>query len=245
MKKKFFIAAIVARCGGNFPSEVCCTLFEKQSSNEFEQVGIDTRRCAACMRLCRCWVGLPAYSSLVLDVDLSEFGTERKLLKETIELRVEKVGVSNDELIVDDDIYIRVSVRWVSPTPQGRQESCGMELEEDDDESSDDEMSRGDEQMTEASCSPVASSSNPASHWALHAHQIRPFSTPSLEIFSVFIDYYRIVLFKRNRDDPAQPGTDGFTALSRSMVIVPLNSSLIIEANLVNGLVDQVLSYYL
>ncbi|GFP98120.1 hypothetical protein PHJA_001956100 [Phtheirospermum japonicum] len=187
---------IVARYGGNFPSEAC-------------------------------WVGLPAYSSLLLDVDLSEFGTERKLLKETIELRVERGGVSNDELIVDDDIYIRVSVSWVPPTPQGRQESRGMELEDDDDdddddESSDDEMLSGDEQMTEASCFPVAPSSNLASHWAL---QSMPFSTPSVEIFSVFIE------------DPAQPGAGGVISLSRSRVVVPLNSSLIIEAKLWNGVV--------
>ncbi|GFQ08400.1 hypothetical protein PHJA_002984000, partial [Phtheirospermum japonicum] len=152
---------VVARYG-NHPSEECFTLFEKQCDNEFERVEIDMIKCIASMRLSRWWVALPAYSSIVLDVDLSEFGTERKLLKEMVEFPAKKESVSADDFIVDNNILIHVSVGWCSSKPQGRQESCGMELEDDDDdddESSDDEMSN-DDQMDEASCVSVASSSN-------------------------------------------------------------------------------------
>ncbi|GFP88335.1 hypothetical protein PHJA_000977200 [Phtheirospermum japonicum] len=237
---------IVARYGNN-PCRSEFTLFEKQCDNEFERVENDPRSGISSMRLSRCWVGVPAYSSLILDVDLSEFGTGRKILKETVELRVENERESGDKFIVDDNILICVKVGWVSSMPQGKQESYGMELDdEDEDESSDDEMSGDDEQMDEVSCVPVASSSNLSRPWVLHAHQYIPLSASFVEIFSVFIgreNYKALQVYgsiQRNQDDPAQPATDGFIALCRSLVIVPEHSSIIIEATLANGLSDEV-----
>lgn len=45
-------------------------------------------------------------------------------------------------------------------------------------------------------------------------------------------DYYRVVLFQRNQEDPAQTSGNGMISLSRSMVVVPLNSSIVVETNL-------------
>ncbi|KAL3625377.1 hypothetical protein CASFOL_030831 [Castilleja foliolosa] len=389
---------IVARYGNNSRGPEC-KLFEKQYDNEFEQVERDPRIGTTSMRLSRCWVCVPAYSSIILDLDLSEFGTGRKILKETVELRVEDI-VSDDEFIVDDDILIRVRVEWVPSPLQGQLDDD--DDDDDDDDNDDDESSCGeimcdDEQMDEESCFPVASSSNLSRRWTLYPPEIDSISF--VEIFSVFIgrekykplqvygsiqvaskeaafyifkreakedafglsehsktlpvldgprvfnnwiplkmkidlkdvesqwhikgyvkwnwtnilfasrwlnkqlcsviqgqdgnfaaihytifseyfakyasvellcipkngghfrpkvhgslvaqyhnydytsrynkDYYRIVLFQRNRDDAAQPGADGFIPLSRSMVVVPNDSSLIIEANIGDGLCDE------
>ncbi|KAL2928447.1 Ribosomal protein S6 kinase delta-1 [Bienertia sinuspersici] len=380
---------IVARFGIIFGSHASeeYTLFEKQS-NEFERVDLSPRKRMGGMRLSRGWVGVPAYSSLILDLDLSEFGTERKILKETVELRVENGLVSGDKFIVDD-ILISVRVGWHSPRPRGRctEEVCGIELE---DESSSDEIppqettkEESDEQMIEA-CVPEASS-NTRPPWFLRAHQNSRAEFKAMQVygsievsssactFDVFkreakdafvlsehsktlpvidgfrvyddcdslevkidlkdvenclcirgyiewdwevrdngslcldnqlcsivqgeqcfaaihytvfseavqanidvlyipksehvdvhpkvygsliaqynnYDYisqynkdnYRIVLFQRNQENPAQPGNNGMIALSRSVVAVPVKSSLIIEANLWNGISDQVLSF--
>ncbi|KAL3625375.1 hypothetical protein CASFOL_030829 [Castilleja foliolosa] len=367
---------IVARYGNNSRGTEC-TLFEKQHDNEFERVENEQGIATISMRLSRCWVCVPAYSSIILDLDLSEFGTGRKILKETVELRVEDV-VSGDEFIVDDDILIRVSVEWVPSPPQGE-----LDGEDDDDDVDDDnESSCGetmcdDEQRDEASCFPVASSSNLSrrrekykplqvygyiqvgsdkaafyvfkrkakedafglqehsktlpvldgprvydncrslkmkidikdveSQWHIKGYvkwdwtninfgtrrwlnkqlcsviqgQDGNFAAIHYTIFPEYAaaeyanfellcipkngghfrpkvhgslvaqyhnydytsrynkDYYRIVLFQRNRDDAAQPGTDGFIPLSRSMVVVPNNSSLVIEANIGDGLSDE------
>ncbi|KAL3636418.1 hypothetical protein CASFOL_020965 [Castilleja foliolosa] len=386
---------IVARYGNNLRGSEC-TLFERQYDNEFERVENDPSRGTARMRLSRCVLGVPAYSSLILDLDLSEFGTGRKILKETVEFQVEG-QMSDDDFIVDDDTLVRVTVGWITSSPQGRQELIELDDDDDDDESSAVEMLCDDDHiMDEASCIAVASSylSRP---WTLHP--ISPYLTSSVEIFSVFIgrekykplqvygsiqvasddeytfyvfkrdtkndafgltehsktlplldgsraysegdtlkmkidlrdvesqwhikgyvkwgwqsmdedsplfnkqlcsviqgergafaaihysifseeadyaivglmvvpkkgrhvrpkvhgslvaqyndydytsrynkDYYRVVLFQRNRDDAAQPGVDGFIPLSRSVVAVPKNSSLVIEANIGDGLSDE------
>ncbi|KAL3636435.1 hypothetical protein CASFOL_020982 [Castilleja foliolosa] len=388
-ENRFFInvkGRIVARYGNVKGSE--CTLFEKEHDNEFERVEKEDPKCGiASMRLCRCWVGVPIYSSLFLDLDLSEFETGRKILKETLEFRV-RSEVDNDKFIVDDDILILVSVGWASSSSQGRLRLMELDADDDDD---DDESSGDDEHMDEASCVPVASSSS----FFFRLKDPGCFAY-SVEIFSVFIyrekykplqvygsiqvasdecmfyvfkreaedafglpehsktlpildgprlydadyslgmkidlkdvesrwdikgyvkwdlryidngsttnrqlcsviqgqngnfaaihytmfyeegvyaivgllcipkngghfrpkvhgslvaqynnydyttrynkDYYRIVLFQRNRDDAAQPGTDGFIPLSRSVVAVLEKSSLIIEANIGDGLSDE------
>lgn len=73
--------------------------------------------------------GCATSSSLILDLDLSEFGTERKILKKTVELRVES-GLASEEDFIVDDILITVRVGWHSPRPRGRcsEEVCGIEL---------------------------------------------------------------------------------------------------------------------
>ncbi|KAL3615756.1 hypothetical protein CASFOL_040050 [Castilleja foliolosa] len=168
---------IVARYGNN-----SWTLFDKQNDNEFEQLENKQKMGKvgeARMRLSRCLVGVPVYSSLILDLDLSEFGTGRKFLKETIEFRVQN-EVSQDQFLVDDDILIRVLVGWKSSSPQGRQELS------DDDESSGDEMLSDDEQMDEeASCDLVASPSNRSLPWSLYP--ITACTLSFVEIFYVFI----------------------------------------------------------
>ncbi|KAL3636404.1 hypothetical protein CASFOL_020951 [Castilleja foliolosa] len=376
---------IVARYGN---SE--CTLFEKQYDNEFERVENNpSLGRLISMKLSRSCVVVPAYSTLILDLDLSEFGTERKILKETLELRVGN-EVYGDKFIFDDDILIWVHVAWLPVSTQGRPMLKVLD-DDDDDDDDEDEILYNDEQMDEAS-----SSSN------LNCPQFLqlpgPCPSSSVEIFSVFIgrekykplqvygsiqvvsdrytfyvfkreakddafglpehsktlplldgprhytngmdlemkidlkdvesqwyikgfvkwdwqridhgsrwlnqqlcsvilgqdgnfaaihytifseeayyaivrllcipkngghfrpkihgslvtqykfyeytsrynkDYYRIVLFQRNRDDAAQPGTDGFIPLSRFVVAVPRLSSLIIEANIGDGLSDE------
>ncbi|GAU48518.1 hypothetical protein TSUD_242960 [Trifolium subterraneum] len=49
-----------------------CVLFKKQDT-EFEQVE------SCYVKLSRCWVSSPAYSYLIIEVDLSEFGSVRKI----------------------------------------------------------------------------------------------------------------------------------------------------------------------
>ncbi|KAL3636278.1 hypothetical protein CASFOL_020825 [Castilleja foliolosa] len=337
---------IVARYGNVKGSE--CTLFEKEHDNEFEQVERKG------LKLCRCWVGLPIYSSLILDLDLSEFETGRKILKETLELPVMSDG---KVFIFDDNLAIVIYVGWFSPSSQR-----GLKLMKLDD---DDESSGDDEHIDEASCVPVASSS---SSFFFRLKDPECFAS-SVEIFSVFIYrekykplqvygsiqvtsddecmfyvfkreakedafglpehsktlplldgprlssvggdlemkidlkdvesrwdikgyvncdvryiyngsatnrqlcsviqgqngsfaaihytiFYEVGVYaivgllcipkngghfrpKRNRDDAAQPGTDGFIPLSRSVVAVPRLSSLIIEANIGDGLSDE------
>lgn len=109
---------IVARYGNSYMryDPVECTLFDKHA-NEFERVGFELN--TRSMRLSRCWLGLPFYSSIHLDLDLMEFGSERKIIKETVELRAEKQSQSDVAFIVDD-ILINICVRSTSPVPQGR-----------------------------------------------------------------------------------------------------------------------------
>ncbi|KAL3636453.1 hypothetical protein CASFOL_021000 [Castilleja foliolosa] len=380
---------IVARYGNIKGSE--CTLFEKEHDNEFERVEKKDPKCRiASMRLCRCWVGLPMYSSLILDLDLSEFETGRKILKETLEFRV-RSEVLDYEFLFDDDIVILIHVGWSSSSSQGRLKL--MELDDDDD---DDESSGDDEHIDEASCVPVASSSNfffkfpdlgclaysveifsvfiyrekykplqvygsiqvasdecmfyvfkregkedafglpehsktlpildgprlydaydslemkidlkdVENQWHIKGYvkwcprdieygvsnqqlcsviqgQDGNFAAIHYTIFSEYAeyaivgllcipkngghfrpkvygslvaqydnydyttrynkDYYRIVLFQRNRDDAAQPGPDGFIPLSRSVFAVLEKSSLIIEANIGDGLSDELESSF-
>ncbi|KAL3635880.1 hypothetical protein CASFOL_020427 [Castilleja foliolosa] len=101
-----------------------------------------------------------------------QFETGSKILKETIEFRVRSEVYCN-EFLFDDDIIILIHVGWLSSSLHGRLKL--MEL--DDVESSGD-----DEHIDEASCVPVASSSN----------FFFKFPDPgclaySVEIFSVFI----------------------------------------------------------
>ncbi|KAL3636277.1 hypothetical protein CASFOL_020824 [Castilleja foliolosa] len=157
---------IVARYGNVKGSE--CTLFEKEHDNEFERVERKG------LKLCRCWLGVPIYSSVILDLDLSEFKTGRKILKETLEFRV-RGEVYGYRFIFDDDIVILIRVGWFSSSSQRGLKL--MELDDDDDN----ESSGDDEHIDEASCVPVASSSN---FFIKFPH---PGCFASVEIFSVFI----------------------------------------------------------
>ncbi|KAL6495611.1 hypothetical protein OROGR_030174 [Orobanche gracilis] len=125
---------IVARYGntyGTYASEEY-TLFEKQS-DEFERVEIDHVKS---MQLSRCWVALPAYSSIVVGVDLSEFETGRKIVNRTVELVAQPGWMFGDSFVLDD-IIIQVRAAWFSPTPPGPFSSEESDLEQED-KSSDD-----------------------------------------------------------------------------------------------------------
>ncbi|VFQ70218.1 unnamed protein product [Cuscuta campestris] len=63
---------------GNYNSEPC-VLFEKK--NGFEAVNMKERLCMS-----RRWLGLHAYSSLEIDLDLTDFNTGKKLANKTVEV---------------------------------------------------------------------------------------------------------------------------------------------------------------
>ncbi|KAL3636433.1 hypothetical protein CASFOL_020980 [Castilleja foliolosa] len=170
---------IVARYGNNLNGSEC-TLFEKLNDNEFERVEKHPIAIITSMRVTRCWLGVPVTSSLILDFDLSEFGTGRKILKKTIELRVGD-HEPDDEFIVDDDILIRVHVGWRGPPPQ----RLLFLWKYYNDGNDDDEVLCNDQQMDEASCVSVTSSSILSSPWVLYPPDIGLYSF--VEIFSVYI----------------------------------------------------------
>ncbi|KAL2924545.1 Cysteine synthase B [Bienertia sinuspersici] len=152
---------IVARYSN--PGEVYdseeCLLFYKQS-NEYERVDFEQEKYpldGINMRLSRSWVGVPINSSLFVDLDLSEFESERKLLNESLEFRVQNEHFSYKDFIVDD-MLITVGVGWSSPMSP-----------DEEDESSDEELSlqgaggndSDDEHMTESSDHEAEASTNP------------------------------------------------------------------------------------
>ncbi|KAL6548529.1 hypothetical protein OROGR_008950 [Orobanche gracilis] len=163
---------IVARYGDTFGG--CAseefTLFDKQS-NEFERVEFGSSD----MRLSRCWVALPAYSPLIIDLDLWELETEQKILKETVEMRFEEVWGRNKFIV--DDMLVTVGMSWFSPQQQGM-------MDDDDDESSSED--EGDVEQENEICVPEASSKR-MRPWRLGPHKDMPLSSSSVQIFSIYI----------------------------------------------------------
>ncbi|KAG9152972.1 hypothetical protein Leryth_027109 [Lithospermum erythrorhizon] len=90
-------------------------LFKKQDT-EFERVDLGYVKL---FPLSRCWVSSPAYSSLIIEVDLSEFGSGRKIGNGTIKLLPQQGLMSGGSLLLDD-MDIKVGVAWFSPQPLGR-----------------------------------------------------------------------------------------------------------------------------
>ncbi|KAL8168363.1 hypothetical protein V2J09_009862, partial [Rumex salicifolius] len=330
-----------------------CVLFEKQG-NDFERVEYHRNRSS--LQLSRCWVALPAYSSMVIDVDLSEFETRRKVANETIELLPLQASGSADSFI-QGDIVTSVHVALFSPRPFGRCSSSSsqteittekMETKGGNSTEEVEEMDTDGEDECSHDESDDSSSSNLKLPWSLRPHKGGLWPYPAVEIFSVFVgrekdeedalvlaehvkvlpildgsrlfehfislgmkfdikdvkgrsaikgyvewdpdvldsdiwhekqicslvrvgaqlkvychlkagctdeypkiygslvtqyscydystrynrDYYRIVLLKRTRDDSVEPSIDWKIPLSRSMVVVPSYSSLIVNVDL-------------
>jgi hypothetical protein len=105
------IVARYADTYGNYSSQEC-VLINKQDT-EFEQVQ------NLYVKLSRCWVSLPAYSSLIIEVDLSEFGSGRKIGNCTTKLLPQQAWMSAGLLFLGD-IRIQVNAAWFSPNPFGR-----------------------------------------------------------------------------------------------------------------------------
>ncbi|PNX86254.1 hypothetical protein L195_g042331 [Trifolium pratense] len=105
------IVARYADTYGNYSSQEC-VLFKKQD-DEFERVE------SGHVKLCRCWVSLPAYSSLIIEVDLSEFGSRRKIGKCTKKLLPRQGSMSVGSLL-SGDMDIWVGAALFSPKPFGR-----------------------------------------------------------------------------------------------------------------------------
>ncbi|KAL5698298.1 hypothetical protein ACHQM5_029356 [Ranunculus cassubicifolius] len=179
---------------GNYSSEES-VLFEKQD-HDFERVEIDNNNT---LRLSRCWVALPAYSPLVVTVDLSEFETRQNILNQTTQL-LPKQGWGSSDSFVSDDFFIRVHVWWFTPKPLGL---CDYhyspslrgipteQIEEMDTEgeipTEDMDAEGDDESSDEESDEPM--SSNIKSSWSLRPHKSKLWPSPAVEIFSVFIGH--------------------------------------------------------
>ncbi|KAG9139887.1 hypothetical protein Leryth_015261 [Lithospermum erythrorhizon] len=101
-----------------------CVLFKKQDT-EFQRVDLGYVKL---FPLSTCWVSSPAYSSLIIEVDLSEFGSGRKIGNGTIKLLPQQGLMSGGSLLLDD-IDIKVGVAWFSPQPLGRNDyKCSTSL---------------------------------------------------------------------------------------------------------------------
>ncbi|KAL6503204.1 hypothetical protein OROHE_023833 [Orobanche hederae] len=218
---------------GRFDSEEC-TLYDK----EFERVTINDKRGMENVRITRPWIAVPIYSSLIIDLDLSECGTDRKLLKEKVQVPIDKW--CGKKIIIDDEYVIALYVAWFYPVPQGRCAYDMMELEDessndnDDDDDNDDEMSSNgsgseecdDEHMSER-ISGVASSPSRRLCRFLHPHGTMPSSSPAMEVFSVFVgreqfepfrvygcievvsDAFKFQVFRKEADDALDLLHDG------------------------------------
>jgi hypothetical protein len=103
------IVARYADTHGNYSSQEC-VLFKKQDT-EFEPVEIGYGR----VKLSRCWLASPAYSSLIIEVDLSEFGSGRKIGNCTKKLLPQQGWTTQSPFL--DDMDIRFSAKWLSPDP--------------------------------------------------------------------------------------------------------------------------------
>lgn len=98
---------------GNYALEETI-LFEKQN-HEYERVVFGQE-----MQLGRYWLALPAYSSLFIQLDFSEFRTGQKIINNTMEFLVQGEWMSCDTFALND-FFIEVSVAWFTPSPMGPQ----------------------------------------------------------------------------------------------------------------------------
>ncbi|CAH9104224.1 unnamed protein product [Cuscuta europaea] len=154
---------------GNYDSEE--SVLFKKNLHEFEQVNIEV---ANSLPLSRCWVALPGYSSLVLDLDLSEFETGHTILKEEVELRAQSYLMSGDNFTIGD-ILVEVCVSWFYLLPEGpHDESCS-----------------DDDAMTPSSPNPLIEATgmlqDDIEPWELRPHKSIPFPSAAVEVFSVFV----------------------------------------------------------
>ncbi|CAJ2647366.1 unnamed protein product [Trifolium pratense] len=167
---------IVVRYGNTYGNCIDeeCVIFDKQNF-DFERVGFESK--TRFLKIPRCWLATPAYAPFIVTLDLSEFGTSRKILNETIELL--RGSTSGDSFFQEEmGLLIMVEAEWFEPDPFGVCKSPSLleisakdmeELDTDgEDESSDDDLP-----------------SNSVLSWNLKPHCTWP--SPAVEIFSVFI----------------------------------------------------------
>ncbi|KAK2428158.1 hypothetical protein P8452_42274 [Trifolium repens] len=83
-----------------------CVHFEKQDI-DFEQVEFKNE--TRLLKIPRCWVASPAYSPLIVSLDLSEFGTSRKILNNTIEL-LPRAGLGFGESCLQEEMSLFIKV---------------------------------------------------------------------------------------------------------------------------------------
>jgi hypothetical protein len=101
---------IVVRYGNTYRNcfEEECVLFEKQGI-DFKQAEFKNKQ--TLLKIPRCWVASPAYSTLIVTLDLSEFGTSRKIMNNTIEL-LPRAGLGFGESCLQEE---RVSLLRLRP----------------------------------------------------------------------------------------------------------------------------------
>ncbi|VFQ59428.1 unnamed protein product [Cuscuta campestris] len=175
---------VVARSCNSFDGY---TLFDKKP-NEFEEVETSNR---GKLNMSRSWVGLSANTSLIIDIHLSEYGTEHEILRKSLDVQIRNDVPCGDDFIIGD-ICINVSVLWYSPN-QGRcfKENSGMLLDSvsSSHELSSQETSKeeddGDDEMSEFG--DTEGPSNISRCWKLCPHLDIPLPSSALQIFSVFI----------------------------------------------------------
>ncbi|VFQ70187.1 unnamed protein product [Cuscuta campestris] len=151
------IAARYKSTYGNYDSQEF-VLFEKQ--NDFEPLNMenDTTTWST-------WMGLPAYSTLELDVDLTDFNTRRKLIKKTVELFKSNTTYADSCAVVEGDFAILVGAKLIE-YPLDRM------------------WSYSDEDL----CENELSSSNNGNPWCpLHGQQKIPQPSKLVEFYSIFI----------------------------------------------------------
>uniref|UniRef100_A0A803NBU9 DUF6598 domain-containing protein n=1 Tax=Chenopodium quinoa TaxID=63459 RepID=A0A803NBU9_CHEQI len=144
------IVARYANTYGNYSSEDC-VLFEKQDSDFPVEINPAKR-----FPLSRCWVSLPSYSSLIVNLNLYEFKTMRKIVDQSVKLSVEDGRITSSSILLDD-LAIHVHVAWFSP------DVVGQRID-----------------------SKIGFPSSFELSWNLRAHQSKPWASPALEIFSIF-----------------------------------------------------------
>ncbi|CAO2840745.1 unnamed protein product [Amaranthus hypochondriacus] len=165
-----------------------CILFDKES-DDFQRLDFEKQvhpLKGVHMNLSRCWVGLPAYSLIILDVNLMEHGSGQKLVKEILEFQVGDKHFPYKTFIVGD-ILIKVGVLWYSPMQNDRERAimsedesseermCAQETSEDDSD---------DEQMIESG---VAEASSKLMRPWFGVHRSMPFPSSMVEIYAVYI----------------------------------------------------------
>ncbi|VFQ70186.1 unnamed protein product [Cuscuta campestris] len=150
---------------GNYDSEAC-VLFEKQ--NDFEPV-----RMKNYLSLSRTWLGLPAYSSLEIDLDLRDFNTNRNLVRKRVRLFHENGSYAGEYAEAVDDLAIIIDAR-LFPYPHDGRNGC----DDSDKGESNNELS----------------SSNNGNPWC-HGHGQQSIPQPSklAEFYSIFIGRKKLV----------------------------------------------------
>ncbi|XP_045809377.1 uncharacterized protein LOC123903800 isoform X2 [Trifolium pratense] len=168
---------IVVRYGNTYGNCIDeeCVIFDKQNF-DFERVGFESK--ARFLKIPRCWLATPAYAPFIVTLDLSEFGTSRKILNETIELL--EGSTSADSFFQEEmGLLIMVEAEWFEPDPYGSPSLLEISAKDMEELDTDGEDESSDEESDDDLPSNFVLSGN------LKPHCTWP--SPAVEIFSVFI----------------------------------------------------------